>query len=73
MLKVMTIVGTRPKIICFSRTIAKLDTFYDHTLMHTGQNCDYVQSLFWPKEAFGRRSVSSIARAVCNIENLNLI
>jgi len=41
MLKVMTIVGTRPEIIRLSRTIAKLDAFCDHTLVHTGQNYDY--------------------------------
>lgn len=40
-LKVMTIVGTRPEIIRLSRTIAKLDEFCDHTLVHTGQNYDY--------------------------------
>ena len=41
MLKVMTIVGTRPEIIRLSRTIVKLDSFCDHTLVHTGQNYDY--------------------------------
>ena len=41
MLKVMTIVGTRPEIIRLSRTIAKLDTFCEHILLHTGQNYDY--------------------------------
>ena len=41
MLKVMTIVGTRPEIIRLSRTIAKLDTFCKHILVHTGQNYDY--------------------------------
>ena len=41
MLKVMTIVGTRPEIIRLSRTIAKLDTFCQHILVHTGQNYDY--------------------------------
>ncbi|MCS6136738.1 UDP-N-acetylglucosamine 2-epimerase (non-hydrolyzing) [Shewanella baltica] len=40
-LKVMTIVGTRPEIIRLSRTIAKLDEFCDHILVHTGQNYDY--------------------------------
>jgi UDP-N-acetylglucosamine 2-epimerase (non-hydrolysing) len=40
-LKVMTIVGTRPEIIRLSRTIAKLDKYCDHTLIHTGQNYDY--------------------------------
>ncbi|MBO2653282.1 UDP-N-acetylglucosamine 2-epimerase (non-hydrolyzing) [Shewanella algae] len=40
-LKVMTIVGTRPEIIRLSRTIAKLDEFCEHSLVHTGQNYDY--------------------------------
>ena len=37
----MTIVGTRPEIIRLSRTIAKLDQYCEHTLVHTGQNYDY--------------------------------
>lgn len=41
MLKVMTIVGTRPEIIRLSRIIPKLDEFCNHTLIHTGQNYDY--------------------------------
>jgi UDP-N-acetylglucosamine 2-epimerase (non-hydrolysing) len=41
MLKVMTIVGTRPEIIRLSRIIAKLDKHCQHTLVHTGQNFDY--------------------------------
>ena len=40
-LKVMTIVGTRPEIIRLSRVIALLDKTVDHTLVHTGQNYDY--------------------------------
>ncbi|TOA96233.1 hypothetical protein CGK16_23875, partial [Vibrio parahaemolyticus] len=40
-LKVVTVVGTRPEIIRLSRTIAKLDDYTDHTLIHTGQNYDY--------------------------------
>lgn len=41
MLKVMTLVGTRPEIIRLSRTIEKLDKYCDHVLVHTGQNYDY--------------------------------
>ena len=41
MLKVMTIVGTRPEIIRLSRIIPVLDQFCDHKLVHTGQNYDY--------------------------------
>lgn len=42
MLKVMTIVGTRPELIRLSRVIAKLDETVDHVLVHTGQNYDYT-------------------------------
>ena len=41
MLKVMTIVGTRPEIIRLSRIISKLDAHCEHILVHTGQNYDY--------------------------------
>ena len=41
MLKVMTIVGTRPELIRLSRTIAALDRYVSHCLVHTGQNYDY--------------------------------
>jgi UDP-N-acetylglucosamine 2-epimerase len=40
-LKVMTVVGTRPEIIRLSRTIEKLDRHCSHVLVHTGQNYDY--------------------------------
>lgn len=41
MLKVMTIVGTRPELIKMSRVIAELDRYMCHILVHTGQNYDY--------------------------------
>ena len=41
MLKVMTIVGTRPELIKMSRVIAELDKYTRHVLVHTGQNYDY--------------------------------
>ncbi len=40
-LKVMTIVGTRPEIIRLSSTIKACDRYFDHVLVHTGQNWDY--------------------------------
>jgi len=40
-MKVATIVGTRPEIIRLSRVIAALDRYFDHVLIHTGQNYDY--------------------------------
>ena len=40
-LKLMTIVGTRPEIIKMSAIIKKCDQYFDHILVHTGQNYDY--------------------------------
>lgn len=40
-LKLMTIVGTRPEIIKMSAIIKKSDKYFDHVLVHTGQNYDY--------------------------------
>lgn len=41
-LKVMTIVGTRPEIIRLSEIIKKMDKYFNHILVHTGQNWDYT-------------------------------
>lgn len=40
-LKLMTIVGTRPEIIKMSEIIKKCDMYFDHVLVHSGQNYDY--------------------------------
>ena len=40
-LKLMTIIGTRPEIIKMSAIIKKCDKYFDHILVHTGQNYDY--------------------------------
>lgn len=40
-LKLMTVVGTRPEIIRLSRVMATCDQYFDHVLVHTGQNYDY--------------------------------
>lgn len=39
-MKIVTILGTRPEIIRLSCIIRKLDKFFDHILVHTGQNWD---------------------------------
>ena len=41
-LKVMTILGTRPEIIQLSATIKACDKYFNHILVHTGQNWDYT-------------------------------
>ena len=40
-LKLMTIIGTRPEIIRLSEIIRKCDIYFEHILVHTGQNWDY--------------------------------
>jgi len=41
MIKVMTIVGTRPEIIKLSEVMKELDKHTEHVIVHTGQNYDY--------------------------------
>lgn len=41
-LKLMTIIGTRPEIIRLSEVIKKCDKYFEHILVHTGQNWDYA-------------------------------
>ncbi len=40
--KLMTILGTRPEIIRLSETIKACDKYFNHILVHTGQNYDYT-------------------------------
>lgn len=40
-LKLMTILGTRPEIIRLAETIKACDKYFNHILVHTGQNYDY--------------------------------
>ncbi|MEC5156981.1 non-hydrolyzing UDP-N-acetylglucosamine 2-epimerase [Chryseobacterium sp. MP_3.2] len=40
-LKVATVLGTRPEIIRLAECIKLCDQYFDHVLIHTGQNYDY--------------------------------
>ena len=40
-LKLMTVVGTRPEIIRLSRVMQVCDKYFEHIIVHTGQNYDY--------------------------------
>lgn len=75
MLKVMTIVGTRPELIKMSRVIAEFDLHTHHVLVHTGQNYDYeLNQIFFDDlgirkpdhflEAVGDNAVQTIARVI---------
>jgi len=73
-LKVMTIVGTRPEIIRLSRTMALLDKYVDHIIVHTGQNYDYeLNDVFWEElelrkpDHFLNADVSSLGATVGDI------
>lgn len=75
MLKVMTIVGTRPELIKMSRVIAEFDQRTRHILVHTGQNYDYeLNQVFFDDlgirkpdhflEAVGETAAQTIARVI---------
>lgn len=75
MLKVMTIVGTRPELIKMSRVIAEFDRHTQHVLVHTGQNYDYeLNQVFFDDlgirkpdyflEASGENAAQTIARVI---------
>jgi UDP-N-acetylglucosamine 2-epimerase (non-hydrolysing) len=75
MLKVMTIVGTRPELIKMSRVIAEFDQHTRHVLVHTGQNYDYeLNQLFFDDlgirkpdhflQAVGENAAQTIARVI---------
>jgi len=74
-LKVMTIVGTRPELIKMSRVIAEFDLHTNHVLVHTGQNYDYgLNQVFFDDlgirkpdhflEAVGENTAQTIARVI---------
>lgn len=75
MLKVMTIVGTRPELIKMSRVIAEFDLYTQHVLVHTGQNYDYsLNQVFFDDlgirkpdhflDAVGKNAAQTIARVI---------
>ena len=79
MLKVMTIVGTRPEIVRLSRTIEVLDKHCNHYLVHTGQNYDYeLNNVFFEQleirkpdvflEAAGTSPAETIGQVIAKID-----
>jgi len=62
-LKVMTIIGTRPEIIRLSEVIKACDRYFNHHLVHTGQNYDYeLNEVFF--EELGLREPDHFLAAV---------
>ncbi|MGB9082225.1 MAG: UDP-N-acetylglucosamine 2-epimerase (non-hydrolyzing) [Desulfuromonadaceae bacterium] len=74
MLKVVTIVGTRPEIIKLSRVIGELDRHLEHILVHTGQNFDYeLNEIFFQQlevrkpDYFLESAADTAARTIGNV------
>lgn len=81
MLKVMTIVGTRPEIIKLSRVMAELDKYTKHIIVHTGQNFDYeLNEIFFQElhirkpdyflNAAGKNAAETIANVILKSDEL---
>jgi len=49
-MKIITVVGTRPEIIRLSVVIKACDKYFEHILVHTGQNWDYALNEIFFKE-----------------------
>jgi len=81
MLKVMTIVGTRPELIKMSRVISEFDKHTHHVLVHTGQNYDYeLNQVFFEElgirkpnyflEAVGRNVAQTIGQIIIKADEV---
>ena len=81
MLKVMTVVVTRPEIIKLSRVIPELDKHTKHVLVHTGQNFDYeLNEIFFNElklrkpdyflNAAGKTATETIANVITKVDLL---
>jgi len=81
MIKVMTVVGTRPELIKMSRVIEEFDIHTHHVLVHTGQNYDYeLNQLFFEDlgirkpdhflSAVGENAAQTIARVIEKVDEV---
>ncbi len=80
-LKVLTVVGTRPEIIRLACVIPKLDSHFEHILIHTGQNYDYeLNQIFFDDlnlrkpdyflEAAGRNGAETIGKVIIEVDKV---
>ena len=81
MLKIATILGTRPEIIRLSRIINILDKHSDHKLIHTGQNFDFeLNKIFFDQlkirrpnfflEAAGKTAAETIGQIIAKVDKI---
>lgn len=80
-LKLMTVVGTRPEIIRLSRVMPVCDKYFDHILVHTGQNYDYeLNEIFFTDldirkpdyflEAAGKTGAETIGKVIIAVDKI---
>ena len=79
--KILTIVGTRPEIIKLSVVLKKFDKYFNHSIIHTGQNYDYnLNEVFFkdldikkPKyflNCAGETSIQTISNVISRTEKI---
>jgi len=74
MIKIVTIVGTRPEIIKLSKVIEELEKYTNHILVHTGQNFDYeLNEIFFQQlnikkpDYFLNAAAENAAQTIANV------
>ncbi|MBA4695775.1 MAG: UDP-N-acetylglucosamine 2-epimerase (non-hydrolyzing) [Legionella sp.] len=81
LIKIMTIIGTRPEIIKLSRVIAELEQHAQHILVHTNQNFDYeLNEIFFNDlqispphyvlATAGKTAAETIGRSIIDIDQI---
>lgn len=80
-IKVITVIGTRPEIIRLSRVMVKLDQYFNHIIVHTGQNYDYeLNKIFFDDlelrkpdyflDSAGKNYIETIANLLVKIDKV---
>lgn len=81
MIKVITVLGTRPEIIKMSRLLVNFDKNFHHKIIHTGQNYDYELNKIFFKEfklrkpdyflnSKSKTNIQLISKILVNIEKI---
>ena len=81
--KLLTVVGTRPEIIKLSVALSKFEKYFEHVLVHTGQNYDYALNEIFFKDlkikrpkyflnCAGSSSLQTIANVISKTEKIFL-
>ena len=70
--KILTVVGTRPEIIKLSSVIKKFDKYFNHILVHTGQNYDYTLNEIFFKDLKRSSGISTATMKAKNIRDISI-